>query len=109
MAQEDPVRAIKLLDDIAKLLLEFKDSSMGLSDEDGEHPVKHVGMVLLGCRDVMFQRYGKMLWESADGPIDKSLSKEDISNLSEKVLPDIRTKAPAKDKGEATEDGQPVQ
>jgi hypothetical protein len=109
MLNEDPVKAIKLLDNIGDKLAELKECSEGLQDENGDHPVIYIGNILYHCRNLMFQRYGKMLWYSPDGPIDQSYSKENIPNMSSEVLSNIRSPNRTEDSGEAHSDGETIQ
>jgi hypothetical protein len=106
---EDPVRAIKLLDQIAEQLKQFIAVSPGLADQNGEHPVNEIMAILYECRQVMFIRYGKMLWFTSDGPINKSFSEENLPRLSTEVLPTIPVELGTEDIIETLENGQSFQ
>ena len=107
--QDDPVKAIKLLDDIATKLVEFKKLSNGLVDENDEHPAGTVAHILYHCRNLMFQQYGKMLWYTPDGPINQPLSKDDILTMPTQVLPEVRTELGAEDNSSSATNGRPIQ
>ena len=109
MKGDDPVAAIKILDEIAEKVHEFMQISEGLVDEDGDHPAFTVVNILWQCRNLMMQQYGKMLWYSPDGPIDKPHGKDDIRAMQAKVLPEVRDAIGAEAEEQGAAEGKPLQ
>lgn len=109
MKGDDPVAAIKLLDEIAEKVKEFMDISQGLVDSEGDHPCYTVGNILWQCRNLMMQQYGKMLWYSPDGPINQSHGKDDLRAVQAEVLPKVRDALGAEAEEQGAAEGKSLQ
>lgn len=78
----DAVAALKMLEDIIESINEFRKSTPGMIVVEGMHPIDECIPYLEGARFALLAKYGKMMWDTADGPIDKPHSQDNIHDVS---------------------------
>jgi hypothetical protein len=130
---DDPVMVIKMIEDIGNQMSALQDelppmtmlamSPMGPKQID---VIEDMMDTLDQCRDRILSSYGKMLWESGDGPMNKIINGEpddkptkptvdqsyrqvNVSTMPSEVLAKVFSEARAEAHRKALEDGERVQ
>lgn len=134
---DDPVTAIKMIEDIGNQVSALRDEipplTMLAMSPQGPRQVdvlEDVLDTLDQCRSKILSEYGRMLWDSPDGPlsivereqknvsinksepkptVDQSHSKVNVPSLSSPLLAEVFEKARAEARAKALENGKRVQ
>jgi hypothetical protein len=113
----DSVAAIKMIEDIGRQLEALQEITPGMlcvvihpnGNKEKIHPIEDAIDTLDMCRNALLSKYGKMMWESSDGPINKSHSEKHILTVPPEILSQIFETARAQAYKQALEDGRSVQ